>query len=208
MLELRVKKRQSRKAYYPLQALHSGCRWIQAMTSPGSPDIQTKNGWSKLLETRRRTPEVFLVPAAMFCIDRDTKFCDSLRSALATGGVKTIPLPAKSPNHKPSRNDGSAPSNRNAYPSSSCAGRTHCGALLPQTSDNPDKAVVRCSVNIASGVKYLRTCRMSFLTMREGSTRCSRPGSRFFRDVRWICLGVVRTGKLARIACLKAPGKF
>jgi hypothetical protein len=30
--------------------------------------------------------------------DRDTKFCASFRSALASGGVKTIPLPAKSPN--------------------------------------------------------------------------------------------------------------
>ena len=30
--------------------------------------------------------------------DRDTKFCASFRSALATGGVRTIPLPPKSPN--------------------------------------------------------------------------------------------------------------
>jgi len=30
--------------------------------------------------------------------DRDTKFCASFRSALASGGVKTIRLPAKSPN--------------------------------------------------------------------------------------------------------------
>jgi putative transposase len=30
--------------------------------------------------------------------DRDTKFCASFRSALASGGVKTIPLPAQSPN--------------------------------------------------------------------------------------------------------------
>jgi hypothetical protein len=30
--------------------------------------------------------------------DRDTKFCASFRSALASGGVKTIQLPAKSPN--------------------------------------------------------------------------------------------------------------
>ena len=30
--------------------------------------------------------------------DRDTKFCASFRSALATGGVKAIPLPARSPN--------------------------------------------------------------------------------------------------------------
>src|SRR5258706_4139351 len=30
--------------------------------------------------------------------DRDTKFCASFRSVLATGGVKTIQLPARSPN--------------------------------------------------------------------------------------------------------------
>lgn len=30
--------------------------------------------------------------------DRDTKFCTSFRSTLASGGVKTIPLPARSPN--------------------------------------------------------------------------------------------------------------
>ena len=30
--------------------------------------------------------------------DRDTKFCAAFRSAVATGGVKTIPLPARSPN--------------------------------------------------------------------------------------------------------------
>jgi hypothetical protein len=30
--------------------------------------------------------------------DRDTKFCASFRAALASGGVKTIPLPLRSPN--------------------------------------------------------------------------------------------------------------
>jgi putative transposase len=30
--------------------------------------------------------------------DRDSKFCESFRSVLVSGGVKTIPLPAKSPN--------------------------------------------------------------------------------------------------------------
>ena len=30
--------------------------------------------------------------------DRDTKFCASFRSMLAEGGVKTVPLPARSPN--------------------------------------------------------------------------------------------------------------
>ena len=30
--------------------------------------------------------------------DRDTKFCAAFRSALASGGIKAIPLPARSPN--------------------------------------------------------------------------------------------------------------
>jgi transposase InsO family protein len=34
----------------------------------------------------------------MFFTIRETKFCASFRSALASGGVKAIPLPAQSPN--------------------------------------------------------------------------------------------------------------
>jgi putative transposase len=41
---------------------------------------------------------VNLHPCRYVLHDRDTKFCASFRSALASGGVKTIPLPAKSPN--------------------------------------------------------------------------------------------------------------
>jgi hypothetical protein len=40
----------------------------------------------------------YLHPCRYVLHDRDTKFCASFRSALASGGVKTIPLPAKSPN--------------------------------------------------------------------------------------------------------------
>jgi integrase-like protein len=40
----------------------------------------------------------YLHPCHYVLHDRDTKFCASFRSALASGGVKTIPLPAKSPN--------------------------------------------------------------------------------------------------------------
>jgi putative transposase len=40
----------------------------------------------------------YLHPCRYVVHDRDTKFCASYRSALAAGGVKTIPLPAKSPN--------------------------------------------------------------------------------------------------------------
>ncbi len=40
----------------------------------------------------------------MFCYDRDTKFCASFRTVLSAGGVKTIPLPTRSPNLKPLQN--------------------------------------------------------------------------------------------------------
>jgi len=39
-----------------------------------------------------------LHPCRYVLHDRDTKFCASFRSTLADGGVKTIRLPAKSPN--------------------------------------------------------------------------------------------------------------
>ena len=42
----------------------------------------------------------YLHPCRYVLHDRDTKFCASFRSALASGGVKTIPLPAQSPNLK------------------------------------------------------------------------------------------------------------
>jgi transposase InsO family protein len=40
----------------------------------------------------------YLHPCRYVLHDRDRKFCASFRSALASGGVKTIQLPAKSPN--------------------------------------------------------------------------------------------------------------
>jgi hypothetical protein len=40
----------------------------------------------------------YLHPCRYVLHDRDTKFCSRFRSALASGGVKAIPLPARSPN--------------------------------------------------------------------------------------------------------------
>jgi hypothetical protein len=40
----------------------------------------------------------YLHPCRYVLNDRDTKFCSSFRSVLAGSGVKTIPLPARSPN--------------------------------------------------------------------------------------------------------------
>src|SRR6266446_4578434 len=49
---------------------------------------------------RRATQETwgYLHPCRYVLHDRGTKFCASFRSVLAAGGVKTIPLPARSPN--------------------------------------------------------------------------------------------------------------
>jgi hypothetical protein len=67
---------------------------------------------------RSATQETFgyLYPCRYVLHDCDTKFCASFRSVLATGGVKAVQLPAKSPNLKRSQNDGFALSNRNACP--------------------------------------------------------------------------------------------
>jgi putative transposase len=40
----------------------------------------------------------YLHPCRYVLHDRDTKFCASFQTMLAAGGVKTIPLPARSPN--------------------------------------------------------------------------------------------------------------
>jgi hypothetical protein len=40
----------------------------------------------------------YLHPCRYVLHDRDAKFCASFRSVLAAGGVKTVPLPARSPN--------------------------------------------------------------------------------------------------------------
>ena len=50
-----------------------------------------------MLEARHRIPGAIYMGVVVLH-DRDTKFCASFRSALATGGIKAIPLPARSPN--------------------------------------------------------------------------------------------------------------
>jgi putative transposase len=51
-----------------------------------------------LVEARQQKTWGCLHPSRYVLHDRDTKFCASFRSALPSGCVKTIPLPAKSPN--------------------------------------------------------------------------------------------------------------
>ena len=64
---------------------------------PGSPGIWTESGWTR--STQHDAGDLgYLHPCRDVLHDRDTKFCVSFRTALASGGVKTIQLPAKSPN--------------------------------------------------------------------------------------------------------------
>ena len=81
--------------YYVLFFLHLESRRVHIAGITRHPDQQ----WMEQIG-RSATQESwgYLRPCRYLLHDRDTKFCASFRSALASGGVKTIPLPAKSPN--------------------------------------------------------------------------------------------------------------
>jgi putative transposase len=81
--------------YYVLFFLHLESRRVQIAGITRHPDQEwmeqiggsaTQESWG------------YRRPCRYLLHDRDTKFCASFRSALTSGGVKTIPLPAKSPN--------------------------------------------------------------------------------------------------------------
>ena len=81
--------------YYVLFFLHLDSRRVSVAGITRHPDQEwmrqmahnaTQDGWGSL--TGRR----------YVLHDRDTKFCTAFRLALRTGGVKTIMLPARSPN--------------------------------------------------------------------------------------------------------------
>ena len=81
--------------YYVLFFLHLESRRVSVAGITRHPD----QDWMEQI-ARSATQDTwgFLSPCRYVLHDRDTKFCASFRSALATGGVKTIMLPAKSPN--------------------------------------------------------------------------------------------------------------
>src|SRR6266403_1507076 len=81
--------------YYVLFFLHLKSRRVTIAGITRHPDQE----WMEQIG-RSATQEAwgYLHPCRYVLHDRDTKFCSSFRSALASGGVKTIPLPAKSPN--------------------------------------------------------------------------------------------------------------
>ena len=81
--------------YYVLFFIHLESRRVQIAGITRHPVQEwmeqigrsaTEEGWG------------YLHPCRYVLLDRDTKFCAGFRSALATGGVKAISLPAKSPN--------------------------------------------------------------------------------------------------------------
>ena len=81
--------------YYVLFFLDLESRRVHIADITRHPDQQ----WMEQIG-RSATQETwgYLHPCRYVLHDRDTKFCASFRSALASGGVKTIQPPAKSPN--------------------------------------------------------------------------------------------------------------
>jgi putative transposase len=81
--------------YYVLFFLHSESRRVSVAVITRHPD----QDWMEQI-ARSATQDTwgYLHPCRYVLHDRDTKFCASFRSALATGGIKAIQLPARSPN--------------------------------------------------------------------------------------------------------------
>ena len=81
--------------YYVLCFLHLGSRRVRVAGITRHPDEE----WMEQI-ARSATQETwgYLHPCRYVLHDRDTKFCAPFRSVLAAGGVKTVPLPARSPN--------------------------------------------------------------------------------------------------------------
>jgi putative transposase len=81
--------------YYVLFFIHLESRRVSVAGITRHPD----QDWMEQI-FRSATQETWghLHPCRYVLHDRDTKFCASFRSLLADGGVKTIRLPARSPN--------------------------------------------------------------------------------------------------------------
>src|SRR6202043_2762884 len=81
--------------YYVLFFLHLESRRVTIAGIARHPDQE----WMERIgHSATQENWGYLHPCRYVLHDRDAKFCASFRSALASGGVKTIQLPAKSPN--------------------------------------------------------------------------------------------------------------
>lgn len=81
--------------YYVLFFIHLESRRVSVAGITRHPDQE----WMEQI-ARSATQETWghLAPCRYVLHDRDTKFCSTFRSTLADGGVRTIRLPARSPN--------------------------------------------------------------------------------------------------------------
>jgi hypothetical protein len=81
--------------YYVLFFIHLESRRVSVAGITRHPDQE----WMEQI-ARSAIQETwgYLHPCRYVLHDRDTKFCASFRSVLAAGGVRAIPLPARSPN--------------------------------------------------------------------------------------------------------------
>ena len=95
--------------YYVLFFLHLESRRVSVAGITRHPDQE----WMEQI-ARSATQETwgYLDGCRYALHDRDTKFCPSFRSVLAAGGVKTMALPARSPNLNTLRNLGFGPPRR------------------------------------------------------------------------------------------------
>ena len=80
--------------YYVLFVLHLESRRVSVAGITRHPD---QDWMDQIGRSATQGTWGYLHPSRYVLHDRDTKFCASFHSALASGGVKTIPLPAKSP---------------------------------------------------------------------------------------------------------------
>ena len=74
---------------------HLGSRRVNVAGITRNPDQE----WmEQIARSANQETWGYLHPCRCVLHDRDTKFCAAFRSVLAEGGVKVIPLPARSPN--------------------------------------------------------------------------------------------------------------
>jgi hypothetical protein len=114
--------------YYVLFFLHLESRRVSV---GASRDIRIRSGWNKSPRSATQETWGYLDRCRYVLHDRDTKFCASFRSVLAAGGVKTVPLPARSPESECFCGTlGSLLFGGATIPTMSAGRGAHCGQLI------------------------------------------------------------------------------